>query len=581
LCLSVSAVSGAQAAERSDVLTAHADRQRTGWFSHESKLTPATLAGGRFGKLWESPELDGFETYPARLYASPLYVDRLKIRGGEHKSKTFSVVIAATSTGYVYAINAAQANGVAPGAILWKTQLDAPCILRWDASAMGILGTPVIDQARKHLYVADCGAQTGFRVYGLDLSTGAVLDGWPVAIDEETLAQPSINRNPRYGTTPAPASSSRPGRFSIQRGALNLSPDDRYLYATIGQGRGWVLAVDTRRKAVVSAFSTTPLAEDSSGGVWASTGVSIDAHGNIYAVTGASAMQKHAAPLRNWAQSVLKFDPISASGLTLRGVYTPFNYCRTEGEDIDLGSSGAAILPDADGKPAATNPLLAVGGKQGNAYLLGTSSFTVPGDERRPCSEDSESDLSLLAPEPQPQFGKRGPINIFAPYSDSDAMLDRAKNRATPAYFRDEAGGEYLFYSGNTKDPADTRISVAPSLVRLRLVRATGATPYLRVDGQATDFVLQNPGPPVISSNSGKDAIAWVLDENAQRSAVLTGPKAPSPVLYAIEPKTLQLLWKSDPGTLPTSGKYNSPTIANGTVYVGTNRIVAFGMKEN
>jgi len=68
-----------------------------------------------------------------------------------------------------------------------------------------------------------------------------------------------------------------------------------------------------------------------------------------------------------------------------------------------------------------------VGGKQGNAYLLGTSSFTVPGDERRPCSEDSESDLSLLAPQPQPQFGKRGPINIFAPYSDSDAMLDRAR----------------------------------------------------------------------------------------------------------------------------------------------------------
>lgn len=581
LCLPVPGAAEAHPADRADVLTAHADRQRTGWFSYESKLTPAALAGGRFGKLWESPALDGFETYPARLYASPLYVDALKIHAGEHKGKTFHVVIAATSTGYVYAINAAQANGVAPGAILWKTQLDAPCILRWDASAMGILGTPVIDRARKHLYVADCGAQSGFRVYGLDLSTGAVLDGWPVAIDEESLAQPSINRNPRYGTTPAPASSPGPGRFSIQRGALNLSPDDRYLYATIGQGRGWVLAVDTRRKAVVSAFSTTPLAEDSSGGVWASTGVSIDARGNVYAVTGASAMQKHAPPLRNWAQSVLKFDPISASGLTLRGVYTPFNYCRTEAEDIDLGSSGAAILPDVDGKPAATNPLLAVGGKQGNAYLLGTSSFTVPGDERRPCNEDSETDQSMLAPEPQPQFGKRGPINIFAPYSDSDAMLDRAKNRATPAYFRDEAGAEYLFYSGNTKDPADTRISVAPSLVRLRLVRATGASPYLRVEGLATDFVLQNPGPPVISSNGGKDAIVWVLDENAQRSAVLTGPKAPSPILYAIEPKTLQLLWKTDPGSLQTSGKYNSPTIANGAAYVGTNKVVAFGLKEN
>ena len=584
LCMSAAGVATrpavAQPATRADVLTAHADRQRTGWFSHERKLTPSTLAGGRFGKLWESPELDGFEKYPARLYASPLYVDGLKIHTREHKGKTFRVVIAAASTGYIYAINAAQANGVAPGAILWKTHLDAPCILRWDASAMGIVGTPVIDKARKHLYVASCAAATSFRMYALDLSTGAVLDGWPVAIDEKTLDRPAINRNPRYGNTPiAP---SRPGRFSIQRGALNLSADDRYLFATIGQGRGWVLAVDTQRKAVASSFSSTPLAEDSIGGVWGSTGVSIDARGNIYAVTGASGSEKHAPPLRNWAQSVLEFDPLSpsglTSGLTLRGVYTPFNYCRTEERDIDVGSSGVAILPGVAGKPVA-DPLLAVGGKQGNAYLLGRSSFTVPGDGRRPCSEDSGTDQSLLAPEPQSQFGKRGPLNIFGPYSESDGMLDRAKNRATPAFFRDAAGDEYLFYSGNSKDPEDTQISVAPSLVRTKLMRTSGAEPYLRLDGRAMDFVLQNPGPPVVSSNGGNDAIVWVLDENAPRSAILTGPKAPKPVLYAIDPNTLKVIWKTDPGLLQASGKYNSPTIADGNVYVGTDRIVAFGTR--
>jgi competence ComEA-like helix-hairpin-helix protein len=565
----------ADSSTRADVLTAHADRQRTGWFSHEHKLTPSTVAGGRFGKLWESPELDGFEKYPARLYASPLYVDGLKIQTREHKGKTFRVVIAATSTGYVYAINATQANGVAPGAILWKTQLDAPCILRWDASAMGIVGTPVIDKARKHLYVVSCGAATSFRMYALDLSTGAVLDGWPVAIDEKTLNQPSINRNPRYGdTTAAPW---RPGRFSIQRGALNLSPDDRYLFATIGQGRGWVVAVDTQTKTLASAFSSTPLTEDSIGGVWGSTGVSIDTRGNVYAVTGASGSQKHAPPLHNWAQSVLKFDPISASGLTLRGVYTPFNYCRTEAGDVDVGSSGAAILPDIDDKSVSEDPLIAVGGKQGNAYLVGQSSFKAPGDERRACSEDSDTDQSLLSPEPQPQFGKRGPLNIFGPYSDTEGMLDRAKNRATPAYFRNAAGGEYLFYSGNNKDPQDTQASVAPSLVRLQLQRKAGVDPYLRLDGRAMDFVLQNPGPPVVSSNGSQDAIVWVLDENARRSAILTGPKAPHPVLYAIDPDTLKVIWKSDPGLLQASGKYNSPTIADGNVYVGTDRIVAFG----
>jgi competence ComEA-like helix-hairpin-helix protein len=575
VCLSAAGMGTAETPRRADVLTAHADRQRTGWFSHEHKLTPSTVAAGRFGKLWESPELDGFEKYPARLYASPLYVDGLKIQTREHHGKTFRVVIAAASTGYVYAINAANANGVAPGAILWKTQLDAPCILRWDASAMGIVGTPVIDKARKHLYAVSCGAATSFRMYALDLSTGAVLDGWPVAIDEKTLNQPSIDRNPRYGdTTAAPW---RAGRFSIQRGALNLSPDDRYLFATIGQGRGWVVAIDTQSKTLLSAFSSTPLTEDSIGGVWGSTGVSIDTRGNIYAVTGASGSQKHAPPLHNWAQSVLKFDPLSASGLTLRGVYTPFNYCRTEAGDVDVGSSGAAVLPDVDNKSVPQDPLLAVGGKQGNAYLIGQSSFKAPGDERRPCSEDSSTDQSLLSPEPQPQFGKPGPLNIFGPYSDTEGMLDRAKNRATPAYFRNAAGDEYLFYSGNNKDPQDTQASVAPSLVRLQLLRKAGLDPYLRLDGRAMDFVLQNPGPPVVSSNGSKDGIVWVLDENARRSAILTGPKSPHPVLYAIDPTTLKVLWKSDPDLLQASGKYNSPTIADGNVYVGTDRIVAFG----
>lgn len=576
LWMSVAGAAVAETATRADVLTAHANRQRTGWFSQERKLTPAILAHGRFGKLWESPELDGFGSYPARLYASPLYVDGLTIQTKEQKGKTFRVVIAATSTGYVYAINATRSNGLAPGAILWKTQLDDPCILRWDASAMGIVGTPVIDKARKHLYVASCGAATSFRMYGLDLSTGAVLDGWPIGIDEKTLEQPSINRNPRYGTTPAAAW--RPGRFSIQRGALNLSPDDRYLFATIGQGRGWVVVIDTQRKALASAFSSTPLAEDSIGGVWGSTGVSIDARGNVYAVTGASGSEKHAPPLHNWAQSVLKFDPLSESGLTLRGVYTPFNYCRTEAQDVDVGSSGAAIVPDVDNRSVSEDPLLAVGGKQGNAYLIGQSSFTAPGDERRSCSEDSDTDQSLLSPEAQPQFGKRGPINIFGPYTDNEGMLDRAKNRATPAFFRNAAGDEYLFYSGASKDPEDTEVSVAPGLVRLQLLRPAGINPYLRVDGRAMDFVLQNPGPAVVSSNGGRDAIVWVFDENARRSAILTGPKAPQPVLYAIDPMTLKVIWKSGAGLLQASGKYNSPTIADGTVYVGTDRIVAFGI---
>lgn len=574
-------LSAAEPAGRLDVLTAHADRQRTGWFSKESQLTPAALASGKVAKLWESPAFDGYGEYPARLYASPLYVDGLTLTDGPNAGKTFRVVIAATSTGDVYAINAGAASGVAPGAILWKTRLDpndAPCVLGWDRSTMGVMGTPIVDKARATLYVASCSVGAGFRIYALNLASGKIEAGWPVAVDEATLARPEYNRNPRYDSAPPPPAPRR-GRFSIQRGALNLSPDDRYLYMTIGQGRGWVVAVDTKSKTLLSSFSATPLEEDSVGGIWSPTGVSVGSRGEVYAVTGASGGQRSAPPLRNWSQSVLRFDPPTSAGLSLSGVYTPFNYCRAAAEDIDLGSSGATIIPDPPGRKSNDGPLLAVAGKQGNAYLLGKSSLTAPGQERRSCSEDSETDLSLLSPDPQPQFGKRGPINVFGPYADADGMLDRAKNRATPAYYRDAAGREFLFYSGNTKDPADTRVAIAPGIVRMRLTRPASGSPYMKIDGRAMDFVLKNPGPAVVSSNGSRDALLWVLDEDAARSTPLTGPNAPKPILYAIDPATLKVVWKTESGVLQTSGKYNSPIIAKGNVYVGTDRIVAFGLK--
>jgi mono/diheme cytochrome c family protein len=51
-------------------------------------------------------------------------------------------------------------------------------------------------------------------------------------------------------------------------------------------------------------------------------------------------------------------------------------------------------------------------------------------------------------------------------------------------------------------------------------------------------------------------------------------------VLYAFEAITLKLLWKSPEGALHTSGKYNEPLIVGGTVFVGTDRIQAFGLRQ-
>src|SRR5438270_7816570 len=84
-----------------DTLTFHGDRQRTGWRASESILTPASVSGGHFGPLWNSPQFDsvtiGSITYAPHLYASPLYVDSIKLNAGPFAGSAFSVVFAATS----------------------------------------------------------------------------------------------------------------------------------------------------------------------------------------------------------------------------------------------------------------------------------------------------------------------------------------------------------------------------------------------------------------------------------------------------------------------------------------------------
>jgi len=50
-------------------------------------------------------------------------------------------------------------------------------------------------------------------------------------------------------------------------------------------------------------------------------------------------------------------------------------------------------------------------------------------------------------------------------------------------------------------------------------------------------------------------------------------------VLYAFDALTLKLLWQSADGELETSGKYNEPATARGTVFVGTDRVVCLRLE--
>ena len=107
---------------------------------------------------------------------------------------------------------------------------------------------------------------------------------------------------------------------------------------------------------------------------------SADAEGNIYAVSGDGQFDAD----RNGTDlgdSVVK---LSSPGLEMRDYFTPFNQLQLDRDDIDLGSGGAVLLPDAAGS-AAHRHLLVSAGKEGRIYLIDRDQmgqFQAAGDSR-------------------------------------------------------------------------------------------------------------------------------------------------------------------------------------------------------
>jgi hypothetical protein len=196
-----------------DAPTFHHDPQRTGWISNESTLTPQNVSSQSFGLIWQSPQLDGIAGAPPHIYASPLYMDRIRMTDGPYKDRTLSVVFTATNAGFVYAINASAHRDVPVGTILWKRQLAPPCVHGFIATSdgipAGVMSTPVIDPKTLRLYVTSCTSRKAggsshanefgdqfYEAYALDATSGRLLPGWPVSLDRVTLNSPGVKKMP-------------------------------------------------------------------------------------------------------------------------------------------------------------------------------------------------------------------------------------------------------------------------------------------------------------------------------------------------------------------------------------------------
>jgi hypothetical protein len=340
------------------VLTYHNDLARTGQNLFEKQLTPSTVSSGQFGQLFRYP-VDG------QVYAQPLYLPGVIVPGkGIH-----NVVFVATEHDSVYAFDAD--NDL--GAPLWHVNFLNPAAGVNTASAVdlecdsispevGITATPVIDPATGTLYVAamtEEGAENYVhRLHALDAATGVERPASPVEIQASVPGTGSGNDTVQF----------EPWLYKERAGLLLLNGTVYTAWSSQCDSQdyhGWLIGYDARTLRQTAVFNTTPNAW--AGAFWqGGAAPAADASGNIYVVSANGVFDANRGG-SDLAESILKLT--TGQSLALADYFAPHNAGALSNQDLDLGSSGALLLPDEAGS-AAHPHLLVTGSKSGAVYLV-------------------------------------------------------------------------------------------------------------------------------------------------------------------------------------------------------------------
>jgi uncharacterized protein (TIGR03437 family) len=487
-------------AAQSSVVTYHNDNARTGLYPNETLLTPANVKAGQFGRRFILP-VDG------SVYAQPLYLPRVKIAGKGLRN----VLFVATSHDSLYAFDAddESASGSEP---LWKLSIldespGATTVLQSDVDCpvipeLGINGTPVIDPTSGSIYLIaltkEAGNQFVYRLHSVDVTSGTERPGSPVEIQAPGFV-PLVQK---------------------QRAALLLAGGVIYSpwsgHCDNGTYHGYIMAHNASSLKPVGVFNATPT--DSGASFWnGGAGPAADAQGNIYAVSANGDFDGNQAAAR-YDESVLRLAP--APQLSVVDLFTPFNRVSLDEADLDLGSSGALLLPDEAGSPAHPQILFA-SGKEGRMYLLDRQSLG---------GAQVNSDLGALASLPAP-----GSNQTF---------------------------GMAAYFNGS--------IYIAPANSPMFAFKVSGASLASSPWAVTTDTHISPGATPSISSNAATNGIVWIVSNDDAGK------------LLAYDAASLKLLYDSNaqPADLFASGyaEFMVPTITDGKVYAaGASGVTVYG----
>jgi hypothetical protein len=495
-----------------NVTTYHNDTLRTGQNIHETTLTTSLVQESTFGKLFTQP-VDG------QIYAEPLVLANLKIPGkGVH-----TVVYVATENDSVFAFDG-NSNTGSNANPLWQVSFINPAKgittvpssdLGTDAiyPQIGITGTPVIDPTNGTLYVVAATKENGTyvqRLHALDVTSGAEKFGGPVVIQAKVKGTGAGSSKGYMAFDPF-RSNQRPGLLLLN-GSIFITwashgLEDEFTY------HGWVIGYNETTLKQDAAYCLT--ANGTQGGVWQSGGApAADTLGNIYFMSGNGTFDANTGG-QDFGMSYVKMATTGAFKVV--DYFTPYNEASESGQDLDLGSGGALLLPYQNG---AAHPYLGIGaGKDGVMYVV------------------DRTDMGHFNASGNQQIVESIP-NAFAGHGIYSA----------PGYWQ----GNLYFWA-----PSD-------SLRIFQLVSGLVSTTPIAIGST----VFGSPGAtPVISSNSTSNGIVWAI----QADGYSTGMPA---VLHALDAHTaVELYNSSQAGTRDAAGpaiKFTPPTVANGKVYVPT-----------
>lgn len=606
----VVSVAAAERAQRSpserrvDVLTQHNDTDRTGWNAHEATLTPAAVAGGTFGKLFDLP-VDGL------IYAQPLVATGVEIDGAHH-----DLVLVATAHNSLYAFDADS------GAELWHENY-GPTIPTpnrfWNTAwgvyldltpEVGITSTPVVDPQTMTIYFTTATWQpshvveshreriwendaeapvVNYYLHAVDLRTHQERPGAPVRIEGSVpLVSSHAGRHAgaaRLTFNPA-QHLQRPGLLLV-KGRIVLGfggHADQVPY------QGWVFAYDasdlTAPPWTWSSMAGGAVTQVNGSGVWqAGMGLTSDAAGNVYLVTGNGNFDPSAA---QFGDSVVKLS--LDGGLAVADSFTPCNQACLDATDGDLGSSGLVHLPGTH--------LVLLGGKLGRIFVLDTNklgAFVQPPAAR--CSTACSDPRVFRCPNPnavqefQAGCDAAGDVATIAPMTPCSAALKQgtAPPGDCPPLMYQLVGhhihGAPVYWRGNRRGPV---IYVWTENDVLRAFPFNEATSRFSATGCAARPVAlawtvgrelsparlhfgMTGGMLSISSNGGDGGIVWATTptNNDANQRVVPG------ILRAYDATDLRHeLWNSyqtpERDDFGNFAKHAPPVVANGKVFVAT-----------